>query len=255
MPLVQSLDLLKRRVTSPVVPPGARRRPREGAVGHRAVGRLRRAPRPVSQRLHGVAAGRRAQRQPRRDAAPLRRVHEDHRDGEAQDGLGARLSGDPDLARARARDDHRPEGRAGVLGLLRVVRRGAAAQSRGSSSASRSSLRAQFLLVIGGARRGGGRVRRLGAPAGTAGALRPRAARPAGARQRGAEVRDVADGADAGDAARRRPAAGQRARHRGEVGRQPVHGQPARHRQRARARGRVVRRGARSAAACFPRSR
>ena len=54
-------------------------------------------------RLHGLAARRRAQRQPRRGAAALRRVHEDHRDGEAQDGLGAGLPGDSDLARARAR--------------------------------------------------------------------------------------------------------------------------------------------------------
>ena len=48
-----------------------------------------------SRRLHGVAAGRRAQRQPRRGAAALRRLREDHRDGEAQDDLGAGLSGDP----------------------------------------------------------------------------------------------------------------------------------------------------------------
>ena len=101
MPLVQSLDLLKRRVESPVFRRRARRRARAGAVGHGAVGRVRRARRAVPERLHRVAAGRRAQRQPRRGAAPLRRVHEDHRDGEAQDDLGAHLSGDPDHARGR----------------------------------------------------------------------------------------------------------------------------------------------------------
>ena len=42
MPLVQSLDLLRRRVTIAGVQPRARRRPREGAIGHRAVGRVRR---------------------------------------------------------------------------------------------------------------------------------------------------------------------------------------------------------------------
>ena len=58
------------------------------------------------------------------------------------------------------------------------------------------------------------RVHRVGAAAGTAGALR--SSDPAACRcsASGAEVRDLADGADAGDAARRRPAAGQRARHR-----------------------------------------
>ena len=49
MPLVQSLDLLKRRVTSPVFRARARRRAREGAVGHGAVGRVRRARRSVSR--------------------------------------------------------------------------------------------------------------------------------------------------------------------------------------------------------------
>ncbi len=80
MPLVQSLDLLKRRVDVAGLPGGARRCPREGAVGDGAVGRVRRAHGDVSARLHGLAAGGRAQRQPRRGAAPLRRVHEDRRD-------------------------------------------------------------------------------------------------------------------------------------------------------------------------------
>ena len=52
MPLVQSLDLLRAARHVAGVPPRARRRPREGAVGHGAVGRLRRARRPVPARLH-----------------------------------------------------------------------------------------------------------------------------------------------------------------------------------------------------------
>ena len=44
--------------------------------------------------------------------------------------------------------DHRAEGRAGVLGLLRDLRRRAAARHAASSCGSRTFLRAQFLLIV-----------------------------------------------------------------------------------------------------------
>ena len=58
------------------------------------------------------------------------------------------------------------------------------------------------------------------------------------------QVLDVADGADAGDAARRRHSAGERDRDRGALDRQPAHGQGARDRRRARARRPELRRHA-----------
>ena len=73
--------------------------------------------------------------------------------------------------------DHRPEGRAGVLGLLRQLRRRAAARRPASSSGVSDFLREQFVLIVGRPRRRGDRVRRLGAAAGPAGAVRPPAAR------------------------------------------------------------------------------
>ena len=105
----------------------ARRRPREGAIGQRALGRVCRARRSFSTRLHGVAARRRAQRQPRCGAAALRRVRQDHGEREAQDDLGAGVSGHPRDARHRPGLPDRPESRAGVCRFLRVVRRRAAA--------------------------------------------------------------------------------------------------------------------------------
>ena len=48
-----------------------------------------RARRPVLRRLHGVADGRRAQRQPRHGAPPLRRLREGHRHGAAQRTISA----------------------------------------------------------------------------------------------------------------------------------------------------------------------
>ena len=89
-----------------------------------------------------------------------------------------------DLARARARVDHRAEGRAGVLGLLR--------------DRSAPSCRSSRAIIVGvsdvrpravpadrrrARRRGGRGVRRLGAAAGAAGALRSPDARRADARR------------------------------------------------------------------------
>jgi type IV pilus assembly protein PilC len=66
----------------------------------------------------------------------------------------------------------------------------------------------------------------------TEGPVRPPAAAAADARTGGAEILDVADGTDAGDAAGRRPPAGERARHRREIDWQPIHGVAARDRRR-----------------------
>ncbi len=111
----------------PVVPQRAERRLREGESRHGAVGGLRRARGSVSARLHGLAAGGGAERRSRLRAAALRVVLEDHRDDQAQDGVGAGLPGHPGLPVHRAGRDHRAEGGAGVLGVLRVVRIAAAA--------------------------------------------------------------------------------------------------------------------------------
>ena len=80
----------------PGVQVGARRRAREGAGRHGAVGRLRGAWRSVSVRLYRVADGRRARRQPRCRAAALRGVFEDGRHGPLEDHLRDDLSGHPD---------------------------------------------------------------------------------------------------------------------------------------------------------------
>ena len=153
--------------------------------------------------------------------------------------------------------DHRAEGGAGVLGFLRGFGAELPLVTRDHRRASPTFVRGQFIAdraaVVGAGRAA---VVLLGPAARAAGAVRSRDPAAADARRGGAEVRDLADGADAGDAARRRHAAGQRARHRrasrsatstwrGEL--EIV--------ARARARRRVVRRGARSAAACFRTSR
>ena len=90
MPLVQSLDILRRRVTQPALQVGARRRLRARAAGQLAVGGVRGARRAVSRRLHGVAAGRREERQPRAGHPPLRRLRQGGRERPPQDHLGAR---------------------------------------------------------------------------------------------------------------------------------------------------------------------
>ena len=82
-----------------------------------------------------------------------------------------------------------------------------------------------------------GRRRRVVAVAAAAGqpeALRPRGARAAGGGTDRAEVLDVAGVADAGDAARRRHSAGQRDRRRGAVDQEPLHGRRIARRRRSR---------------------
>ncbi len=195
---------------------GARRRARESALRHGVVRRVCGARRAVSQRVCRVAAGGRAQRQPRHGAAALRRLRARHRDGEAQDRVGARVSHDSDRARPRHGRAHRAEGRARVLRLLRVVRR----QSSARHTHHRRRLRRHPLAAAAdrdcAGRRHRGR-RRVDQAARPAGALRSHDSRGAGRRQHRREVCDVADGADNRDAPRRRPAPRQRARDRREV--------------------------------------
>jgi hypothetical protein len=137
----------------------------------------------------------------------LRRVHH-HRDREAQDGVGARLPGDLITL-------------ALILVTIIVLKVAVAfADFYGSFGAQlplppgrlwRFPNSAFAAPATAFRRQRGRRDRRVRQP--TAGPVRPSAARPADARERGQEVRDLADGPDAGDAVRWRPAARQRARH------------------------------------------
>ena len=69
---------------------------RAGAGGQLAVRGVRGARDAVSRRLHRVAARRREERQPRTGHPPLRRLRQSGGERQAQDDLGAGLSGDPD---------------------------------------------------------------------------------------------------------------------------------------------------------------
>ena len=109
---------------------GARRRLRAGPGGQLAVGGVRGAG-PVSRGLHGVADGRREERQPRAGHPPLRRLRQGRREREAEDDLGADLPGVLLVLSLVVVVDHRAEGRAGVRRLLRAVRAGAAALDAG----------------------------------------------------------------------------------------------------------------------------
>ena len=122
MPLVQSLDLLRRRVQSPVfqgVLHDVHERVRSGTALSDAFA------------VHGalipsvytasLLAGERSGSLDTR-AAALRRVFEDHRDGQAQDDVGAHLSDHPDHARVHPGRDHRFQRRAGLHRFLRQLR-------------------------------------------------------------------------------------------------------------------------------------
>ena len=76
MPLVQSLDILRQRVTNPLFKSVLDDVHERVRAGQRAVGGVRGARDAVSRRLHGVAAGGREERQPRAGAPPLRRLRE-----------------------------------------------------------------------------------------------------------------------------------------------------------------------------------
>ena len=95
MPLVQSLDILRARLSNPGLQVGARRR-HEKVRGGTALSDAFAAHGDLFPvRLHRVADGRRALGQSRRGAAPLRRVLEDDRHGSLEDHLGDDLSGHP----------------------------------------------------------------------------------------------------------------------------------------------------------------
>ena len=225
MPLVQSLDLLRQRVTNPLFKDVLDDVSREGAGRHGAVGRVRRARRSVSARLHRVAAGRRAQRQPRRGAAPLRRVREGHRRG-----AGGRRS--PPSSTRRSSSSL-------ALVLVGIIVLGSCRRSRTSTRASARELPlstriivavsdfvlAQFPLLLAGLALAAAAVADLGAAAGTAGAIRSGAAR--GCRGSGRSSRKFATSQLARTLATLLGGGiplVQRARHRGPVDRQPVHG-------------------------------
>ena len=95
MPLVQSLDILRQRVTNPLlktVLDDVYDRVRAGSSlseAFEAHGTL------FPGHLHGVAARGREERQPRSGDPALRRVREGGLGGEAEDDFGAGLSGDP----------------------------------------------------------------------------------------------------------------------------------------------------------------
>ena len=79
-------------------------------------------------RLHGVAAGRREERQPRAGHPPLRRLREGRRRAVKRKTISALVYPAILLVLSlRRRRDHRAAGRAGVRRVLRAVRRGAAA--------------------------------------------------------------------------------------------------------------------------------
>ena len=96
MPLVQSLDILRRRVDEPA---SSRRCSTTSTSGCGRAASLSDAFEAHGAlfpgRLHRVAARRREERQPRAGAAPLRRLREGRRRRQAEDDLRAGLSGDP----------------------------------------------------------------------------------------------------------------------------------------------------------------
>ena len=215
MPLVQSLDILRQRVANPTfkaVLDDVYEKVKAGAALSDAFaehGAL------FPARLLGVADGGGAQRQPRRGDPPLRRVREGHRRASGGKTISALIY--PAILVALmvvAGRHHRAAGGAGVLGLLRELRPRAAARRRaiivGVSNVVVANIWLILLVVVGGV---GGGVLAWVAAARPARAHRSLLLRLPWAGDT-PEVRDLAAGADAGDAARRRHPAGQRARDR-----------------------------------------
>ena len=132
MPLVQSLDILRRRVSNPVFKVGARRRERAGAGGKLAVRGVRGARHRCFPGVYtaSILAGEKSgnlEQVIRRYVAYVKVVAQ----RQAADGVGAGLPGDPARAVARRRVDHHAAGGAGVRRVLRAVRPGAAAVDPG----------------------------------------------------------------------------------------------------------------------------
>ena len=157
-----------------------------------------------------------------------------------EDDLGAGLPGDPDRRwRSCSWSHHRAKVVPAFSDFYAQLRRRTAAGRRAiivgdlgrRSRAVPADLRSRVVGAARGVRRRGcsSRARRRGSIA----LILQRAGASA---QIAAQVRDVADGADAGDAARRRHPAGECARHRREVDRQPLIGARAGDRGAARAR-------------------
>ena len=235
MPLVQSLDILRR--ASPTRSSSRCWTTSTSGCGRAA--RCRRRSRRTATlfpgRLHGVAAGGREERQPRAGHPPLRRLRQGGGDGEAEDDLGAGLSGDP-AACCRSSSSS--------IIVLRVVPEFGAFYEQFGEELPLStriivavSEFARDVLLAADPRRSWRRRRgvlglaeaaRRSASGSTAGCCSCRA------RADRAEVLDVAGGADAGDAARRRHPAGQRDRRRGAVDQEPLHGARAADGRRSR---------------------
>ena len=130
--------------------------------------------------------------------------------------LRPHLSRRPAHALDHRRPHHHREGRAGVHGLLRHLRRGtAAADAHPDGPLERDWLESR--LADARARRGRRLAIDLAAIAGEPDPMAPPAAAVAVRRAGGHQVRHVAVRADAGDAARRRHSAGDRARGGGDA--------------------------------------
>ncbi len=212
LPLVQSLDILRRRVANPVfkaVLDDVHERVRAGSALSEAF------------EAHGACfpgvytaslmAGEKSgslEQVIRRYVAYVKVVA----GVQAQDDFGAGLPGHPAAALAVRRRNHRAAGRARVRGVLRAVRPGAAAVDANDRRDVSRSQRAYFFWLLGRGRRLAVGILALGEAAGTAAEVRSLGAAAADAGADCAEVRDVAGGAHAGDAARRRHSARERDR-------------------------------------------
>ena len=126
------------------LPRRARRCLREGAIGNGAFGGVRGARVASADRLYGLAAGGRAERQPGHRAAAFRRILEDHRNHQAQDDLGPGLPGHPHVSGAGARHGHRRFVVPAFSSFYTSFGAPRFRSSRASSSASRISFGASF---------------------------------------------------------------------------------------------------------------
>ena len=193
----------------------------------------------VPARLHGVADGRREERQPRGGAPPLRRLRQGASAPCSRKTISALIY--PAVlvdARRRRRRDHRAAVVPAFSDFYAQLRRASCRWRRGSSSRV-STFVSGIPAASWSSASVGAASRRRGVGDAAGAARRGSTARCSAVPllgDDGAEVRDLADGADAGDAARRRHSARQRARRRGAVDRQPVHGARARRRGAAGAR-------------------
>ena len=222
MPLVQSLEILRRRVRNPVfkaVLDDVHERVREAAF---AVGGIRGAWGDVLGRLHRIAAGWREERQPGTGDPPLRRLREG-RFGVKRKTISALVYPAILLVLSCVVVGIIVlQGRPGVCGLLRRLGADLPASTRILVAVSR--VRGHlFRSDVADRRRDRPRVLDVAEAAWEPGPVRPLGAEDPDARDDRAEVRDLAGGADAGDAARRRHSAGECHRCRVAIDPEPVH--------------------------------